>query len=232
LIGGISLVVGLFVAGAVTQQSVFYFISFVPTAILLLMLPLLVQADFTPYTAGANDNATGAALVLALAERLSRTPLANTEVWAVNTGCEEVGCYGADAFVRAHKEQLDGARFIVVDSVGGPGSGPCYITREGMTKRYHSDPGLVALAQDVAARRPDLGAYSKTMSMGYTEGGIGIKHGLPAVTFVNLRRDGVLPYWHRPDDIAENVDADVLARTEEFVWGLLQSIDAGGSPTP
>jgi len=225
--GGMAVLGGLFVAGAVTQESVLYFVSLAPTAVLLLVLPLLVEADFTPYTAGANDNASGAAVVLALAERLKEAPLRNTEVWTVHSGCEEVGCYGADAFLREHRERLDGACFIAIDSVGGPGSGPCYITCEGMTRRYHSDPGLVALAEGVAARRPELGAYPKVMSIAYTEGAIGIKHGLPSITFVNLRPDGVLPYWHRPDDTVVNIDADVLARSEEFVWELLQGIDAG-----
>ncbi len=110
--------------------------------------------------------------------------------------------------------------------MGGPGSGPCYITHEGMTKRYHSDPGLVALAEGIAARRPELGAYGKAMPTGYTEGAIGIKQGLPTITFVNFRPDGVLPYWHRLDDTVENIDADVLARSEEFIWELLQGIDA------
>jgi hypothetical protein len=225
--GGMALLGGLFVAGAVWQEPVLYYVSLAPTAILLLVLPLFVQSDFTPYTPGANDNASGAALVLSLADRLSAAPLTNTEVWTVHTGCEEVGCYGADAFVRGHRERLDGACFISLDTVGGPGSGPCYITREGMTRRYHSDPGLITLAEGIAARRPQLGAYPRVMSIAYTEGAIGIKHGLPSITFVNFRPDGVLPYWHRPDDTVENIDPDVLARSEEFLWELLQEIDKG-----
>jgi hypothetical protein len=224
--GAMAILGALFIAGAVTRESALYYASLAPTALLLLILPLLVQADFTPYTHGANDNASGAAVVLSLAQRLSAAPLANTEVWTLHSGCEEVGCYGADAFLREYRERLDGASFISLDSVGGPGSGPCFITREGMVRRYHSDPGLIALAKDIAARRPELGAYAMVMSTAYTEGAIGIKHGLPSITFVNLRPDGVLPYWHRPDDIAQNVDADVLARSEEFVWELLQRIDA------
>lgn len=225
--GGMAVLGAVFVAGAVTQEPALYYASLAPTVVLLLILPLLVQSDFTPYTAGANDNASGAAVVLSLAERLSAAPLTNTEVWTVHTGCEEVGCYGAVAFLREHRQRLDGACFISLDSVGGPGSGPCYITREGMVRRYHSHPDLIALADEIAAQRRDLGAYSKVMSIAYTEGAIGIKHGLPSITFVNFRPDGVLPYWHRPDDTAENIDADVLARSEEFVWELLQRIDAG-----
>lgn len=43
---------------------------------------------------------------------------------------------------------------------------------------------------------------------------------------MNLTPEGVLPYWHRRDDVFENVDPDVLARTEEFLWELLQRLDA------
>lgn len=216
----------LYIAGSILQSDIIYLISLAPAVLLILHLIMTVQADMTPYAPGANDNASGAAIVLTLAERLKDEPLANTEVWTVNLGCEEVGCYGAIAFLREHREELGDACFIALDSVAGPGSGPCYITREGMTRPYRSDPGLVALAGQIAADRPELGAYSSTLPFGFTEGAIAIKNGLPSLTFVNLRPDGVLPYWHRPDDIFDNVDADVLARTQAFVWELLQRIDS------
>jgi hypothetical protein len=216
----------LYIAGSIVQNDIIYLVSLAPAAILVLDLIMTVQPDMTPYTPGANDNASGAALVLTLAERLKEEPLANTEIWIVNSGCEEVGCYGAASFLREHREELKGAYFIALDSVAGPGSGPCYITREGMTLPYRSDPALVALADQIAADRPELGAYSNVMALGFTEGAIGIKNGMPSLTFVNLRPDSVLPYWHRPDDVFENVDAEVLARTQTFVWELLQRIDS------
>ncbi len=216
----------LYLIGAVIQDNLLYIISMVPAAFLVLVLLMTLQADATPYTAGANDNATGAAVVLALAEQLQKEPLANTEVWLLNSGCEEVGCYGAAAFVREHREELREAYFIALDSVGGPGTGPCYITREGMTKPYRSDPGLLALCDRIAADRPELGAHPHVMSLGFTEGAIGIKNGLRTLTFVNLTPEDILPYWHRPDDVFENVDPDVLARTQEFLWELLQRLDA------
>jgi len=220
----------LYIAGSITENNVIYLISLAPAVLLIPDLIMTIQPDATPYTPGANDNASGAALVLSMAERLKEEPLASTEVWVVNNGCEEVGCYGAAAFLREHREKLKEAYLIALDSVAGPGSGPCYIAREGMTRLYRSDPGLMALADQIAADRPELGAYSKAMPFGFTDGAIGIKNGMPTLTFVNLRPDSVLPYWHRPDDVFENVDADVLARTEAFVWELLQRIDSNLPP--
>ena len=216
----------LYLAGAVIQEDILYLISLAPAFVLVILLVMTIQADMTPYTHGANDNATGAAVVLALAERLKNEPLANTEVWALNSGCEEVGLYGAAAFLREHREELRDAYFIPLDSVGGPGTGPCFITREGMIKPYRSDPILLALCREIAAQRPELGAYPSVMKLGFTEGAIGVKNGLRTLTFVNLTPAGELPHWHQPSDVFENVDPDVLSRTGEFLWELLQRIDS------
>jgi hypothetical protein len=216
----------LYVAGAIIQADALYPISLAPAIVLLILLVITIQADMTPYTHGANDNASGAAVVLALAERLKDEPLANTEVWALNSGCEEVGLYGVAAFLREHRQELRDAYFIPLDSVGGPGTGPCFITREGMVKPYRSDAGLLALCREIAAQRPELGAYPGVMKLGFTEGAIGINAGLRTLTFVNLTPAGELPHWHQPSDVFENVDPSVLSRTGEFLWELLQRIDS------
>jgi len=173
----------------------------------------------------ANDNATGAGIVLALAERLRREPLRHTEVWALCTGCEEVGAYGAAAFVRRHRD-LGRPIFIVLDTVGGPGSGPCVLVQETMLVPLRSDPELLALAEEVARSCPELGAYRWPNFRGaYTDGAPAVRAGWRVLTLVNLRPDGVLPHWHQPSDVYENVDPGVVARTEAFVWQLLQAID-------
>ena len=63
------------------------------------------------------------------------------------------------------------------------------------------------------------------MKGAYTDSAIGIKAGLRCLTFVNYRQDGPIPDWHQPTDVIENVDWDVVQRTEAFVWLLMQSID-------
>ena len=49
---------------------------------------LTMQTDFTPYTEGANDNASGVAVCLEIAGMLKKEPLSGTEVWLVFSGCE------------------------------------------------------------------------------------------------------------------------------------------------
>jgi hypothetical protein len=219
------LLIVLFLLGAAVGGMVWRYLS-LPFGLITLGLFLLTfQADFTPYTAGANDNATGAGIVLSLAERLARAPLKHTAVWAVLSGCEEVGCYGAEAFAAGHRDETGRAAWITLDSVGGVGAGPAYLTQETFLLTAASDRGLLALAGEIVADRPELAAYSHLFRGAYTEGAIAAKHGFRVLTLVSHRRDGVLPEWHRPTDVVANVEAGVVERTEAFVEELLRRID-------
>lgn len=216
---------GLFLIGAATGNPNWGLPALLPGLLLVAVFAMAIQADLTPYTHGANDNATGAGMGLALAERLRWEPLQHTEVWALCTGCEEAGAYGAAAFIQRHRD-LGRPIFIVLDTLGSPGSGPCYLAQETMLLPLRSDPELLALADRIARERPELGAYRWPNFRGaYTDGAPAVRAGWRVLTFVNLRPDGVLPHWHQPSDVYENVDPEVVARTEAFVWELLQAID-------
>ena len=53
----------------------------IPTALSAILLgAICIEADLTPFTAGANDNATAAGMVLTLAEHFGQHPLQNTRV--------------------------------------------------------------------------------------------------------------------------------------------------------
>lgn len=217
----------LFAAAAVAPGPLWRWLS-LPFALLVAGVFLLtLQADFSPYTAGANDNATGAGVVLSLATRLQAEPLAHTAVWAVLSGCEEVGCYGADAFAAAHRAELGDAAWVAIDSVGGAGADPSYLATETFLLTVRSDPGLVALFERVCARRPELKGHPSQMRGAYTEGAIGAKHGFRVLTLIGHRRDGALPEWHRPTDVLDRVDAGLVERTESLLWELLREIDRG-----
>lgn len=199
---------------------------------MILSIPVLVlflmafTADFTPYTSGANDNATGAAMTMGLAERATNEPLQNSRVWAVNVGCEEVGAYGSAAWLDSHLDEIGDAVYLTLDNIGGPGAGPCYLTKETLIFPFVYDPELIALADRLAEENPDLKAYSAEQKAAYTDGAIGIKAGLSCLTFVGYTPEGVIPHWHQQSDVFENVDWDVMERTLKFVWLLLQAVDA------
>jgi hypothetical protein len=215
----------LFVRSVAVQTSGAYLIGLIPATVLLLVCAVMAQSDFSPYTAGANDNASGAGLLPAIAADLRTTPLAQTEVWLVATGCEEVGCVGARAFYDIHRHELRDADVIVVDGIGG--SGPCYVSAEGMPLPRRYDAHLLALAGDIASERPELGAYSGRLAMGYSEGLPALQRGLRALTVWGLTKDGDMPHWHQASDTIENIDRDALARNFAFIRGLIERIDLG-----
>ena len=216
----ILLIIGLFDPG-----SLWRFLSIPFLVIFAAFFAITIQADFTPYAPGANDNASGAAIVLHLAERLKAEPLTQTAVWAVLDGCEEVGCYGAEAFAKVHQDELQEIIWIAVDNVGGRDTVPHYLTQETFFLSTRSDPGLVALAGIVASKHPKLEATPHHFRGAFTNGVIGGKYGFRVLTLLSFRTDGGLPEWHRPTDVIENVDPDVIRKNETFLWELLHEID-------
>ncbi len=194
-------------------------------------LSMSLQAETTPHTPGANDNGSGVATVLALAERLVEEPLPHTEVWIVLTGCEEVAAYGIDAFIKAHGEELRDAYFINVDMVGV--GVPAILTREGLIKSYHPDPGLLRTALEIAAEHPEWSGGPHPAGA-YTDAGVLIKHGFRALTI-----DSVVPpthparpymgYWHQMRDTFAKVERECMAKVHAFVWELLRRVDQAGA---
>ena len=221
------LLLGLYFSSLISDWFVIPLLSLVFSVPIILLFLIAISADRTDYSPGANDNATGTAIVMGLAERALKTPLQNIELWAINSGCEEVGAYGAEAWTRQHVHEVEGAIFLTIDNVGGKDTSPCYLTKETLIFPFTSDPTLVDLANLIAAENPEIGARSHEMKDAYTEGSIGIKAGLRCLTFVNYTPDGAIPDWHQPSDVFDNVDWEVVQRTEEFVWRLIQKVDAG-----
>jgi hypothetical protein len=215
----------LYLLGALTGWPLFYTLSWGLAGLALIVLLLCLQADLTPYTQGANDNASAVGVNLSLAERLVKEPLQRTEVWILCSGCEEVGCYGMLAFLEAHKGELGRAYFIDLEGVGI--GRLYYASREGMTRAYRSHPELVAIAEKVAARRPELMAGPRVLPAGYTETGVVVKEGLKGITIVALSPQGFLPHWHQPGDTVDKIEEGTLAQAHELVWEMMQEIDGG-----
>ena len=220
------LLIATFALGIALPMPWLRYVAIVPMLVAFGMLTLMLQADFTFYSPGANDNASGVGVVLSLADRLSREPLEHTAVWIVFSGCEEVGCYGAEDFIRRHKTELGHAAWISVDTVGSNGGVPVYLSQETFLSTTKSNPELLELARDVCARRPELGAHEISMKGTYTDGAIGAKHGLRILTFESHRADGTLSDWHRPTDKVENVSAECMQATESLLHEFLRELDA------
>jgi aminopeptidase YwaD len=227
--GACLLLMAAFVARIFLASPILSYAALPLAAVIFALFLLMMQADFTPFAAGANDNATGVGVVLETARNLRSQQLEHTRVWILASGCEEVGCYGADAFAVRHKAELNRPVWVSIDSVGGVGAGVTYLSDETFLLTIRSDPRLLEFAAEIARGNPRYNAYSHPYKGAYTEGAIGGKHGFRVLSFVNCRRDGVLPEWHRPTDTLANIDLSVVENTRLFVDELLRRIDADAS---
>jgi hypothetical protein len=214
----------LFILAAVRPDPLWRLLTLPPGVVALVVFAVTLQPEFTRFVPGANDNASGAAAVLALAARLRAQPLPHTEVWLLNSGAEEVGATGPVRLLERHPE-LRAADWIVLDTIAGPGAGPCVITAEQVLLPLRADSRLLALAQGVAAVRPDLKAYEHYYRGLFSEHSPLVAAGCRSLAMIGFTPQGVLPHWHRPTDTVANIDPGVLERTIEFAWELLAAID-------
>ncbi len=78
-----------------------WYVSIISAVCAILLAAMCIQADLTPFTAGANDNATAVGMVLTLAGQLAARPLENTRVYAVITGLRGSPALRHDRFLPA-----------------------------------------------------------------------------------------------------------------------------------
>jgi hypothetical protein len=223
--------VAMFVWGIFTPDPLPRTLALYLALLVIVGLVFTLQPDFTPFVRGANDNASGAAAVLALAERLKAEPLRQTAVVLLNTGCEEVGCFGIIDFIRRHRDgAAKDARYLVLDNIAGRGSGVNYVLDETLLLPVKSDAGLVALAERVAKANPELGAKPWHYRGLTSELAVATVHGVKALGLLNFDpQTGMPPNFHTARDTLSNIDAAVLERSEQFAWAILREID-GGNP--
>jgi hypothetical protein len=220
----------LFLLGAATRWAWVWPAAAPGAVCALLLLALCLQADRTPFSPGANDNASGAGLVLALAEALRDSPLRHTRVWAVCTGCEEVQHYGAADFFARHRAEFRRPVALVFEMLGC--DGPAWLVREGIVIPFRADPRLVALAEELARAHPEWGAFPARISGGNTEMADALRAGVPAITLMGIGRRGEKPYWHRIDDTPDKMNPAVMERAWAFAWAFVQALDGRAENTP
>lgn len=200
-------------------------VSLALAGIQIFAIALCLQADFTPYSPGANDNASGVAIALAVAERLRRAPLAHTEVHLAFTGSEEVGDYGMAAYLDHPSSGRDrDTIYVVLDEVGlGQVK---YLRSDGLILRHRTHPRALALAREVKQRLPELNIIEGA-GVAYTDALQATKRGLIALTVctVPAPESGMESHWHRMTDRVETLNPDDLAATLQFTWTLLQVVD-------
>jgi len=162
---------------------------------------------------GADDNASGTAAVLAIAETLAKQRMRRNVMFALWSG-EEIGLVGSNAFVTSPPVPMTQvAAYLNFDMVGrmqnnrlaadGVASSPAWSR---MLERAN-----VAAGFDLATN-PD--PYQPTDSSNFNQAG------LPTLFFTT----GSHTDYHRPSDTADKIDYDDLDRIVDFAAAVIQSV--------
>ena len=201
-------------------------VQFVPTALLILALPLLADVRLSRPSPGAADNASGVATALRLAESRGGG-LRHADLWLLFTGAEEAMALGMREWVKRHRAELDRSRtvFLNLDSVA---NGTIrYAAREGPVLATSADAELVAICEEIATGDGDDGRFgARPFVARTTSDALAARaRGYRAIT-VSCR--GALdhqPNQHQPTDTPDRIDPEALERAFAFASAVIRRVD-------
>jgi acetylornithine deacetylase/succinyl-diaminopimelate desuccinylase-like protein len=193
-------------------------LSLTGTALCLVNLLAMVDIGRRRSVPGANDNLSGVAAQLCLAQALHTQPVTGLRLIFLSAGAEEALQEGIRGYARRHFPTL-GPRtwFINLESVGSghlallEGEGPV-IMRDYQTA-----------FKDLAARcaaELTIPLTRGLRSRNSTDSEVPRRHGYPVATIVSLDNDKLIPHYHQDSDIPEHVDlasVDDSARLAEAI---------------
>jgi Zn-dependent M28 family amino/carboxypeptidase len=176
---------------------------------------------------GANDNLSGVATLVALAEMLEREPLADLRVLLVSCGAEETLQDGIRAFVARHRDELDPERtwFVNLDTVGSPhlvmleAEGPVWMEE-------YAGPWLRDLVAD-CAQRLEIPLHRGYRARASTDSVIPSRAGYPTATLVSMTDWRSPANYHLPTDVPANLDYGTVAQATRLVYDVMRRLAAG-----
>jgi len=154
--------------------------QFLPTVLLILLLPALVDVELS----GAGSDAAGAAAA-ATAVRMAgdlEGRLDHFAVWVVLTGANQPSALGMRAWLRRHRNELDRERTAVI-AIGPVGDGAVHWSRrEGAIAPQRSHGDLVRLSREVAEDAGDSDGARGYVAREVTNASRAMARRLPAIT--------------------------------------------------
>jgi hypothetical protein len=209
----------LTIAGAITRRR-----GFSRAALAIGAFGTAIVADVwrSPTVQGANDNLSGVATLVALAEMLDREPIADLRVLLVSCGAEETLQDGIRAFVARHRDELDPERtwFVNLDTVGSPhlvmleAEGPVWMEE-------YAGPWLRDLFAD-CAQRLEIPLHRGYRARASTDSVIPSRAGYPTATLVSMTDWRSPANYHLPSDVPTNLDYGTVAQATRLVYDAMR----------
>jgi Peptidase family M28 len=190
----------------------------------LLGLWLVTDMWRSPTVPGANDNLSGVAALVALAELMREQPVPGLRVWLVSAGAEETLQDGIRAFMQRHRAELDSAStsMLVPDTIGSPrlimceGEGP-------FRMHYYTDPSFRDLVERCArAQGIPLERGFKTRAS--SDAVIPSRAGIPTAMLGSLTEWQAPANYHLMSDVPENLDYGTIADATRLMYAVAQAL--------
>ena len=171
---------------------------------------------------GADDNASGSATVLAIADSLAKQPKRTRNVLVALWSGEEIGLVGSNAFINMPAVPLNQIEaYLNFDMVGRMQDNKLTAQATGTSPMW---PSLLEKANVVAGFDLTLAPdpYQPTDVASFNQAGV------PCLTFTT----GAHPDYHKPSDTPDKIDYEDLDRVADFATTIVRRLmDASEAPT-
>ena len=182
--------------------------------------------DSVPEGPGINDNASGVAAVLEMAEQLAASPPRGARLRLGLWGAEEWGLRGSRAYVRSlsRTERRRIAGYVNLDMVGSPNGAILVYGSRRMREALHRQIGVAAtIAVGGSSDHAPFRAAGIPVGGIYT-GGPEIKRRSEARAFGGKAGEAMDPCYHRACDVAAGVDTRLAARAANATLRVLRGL--------
>jgi Peptidase family M28 len=189
----------------------------------LLALASMVDIGRRPPVPGANDNLSGVAVLVAVAQALRDRPVRGLRVQLVSAGAEEALQEGIRGYARAHFPHLPPERtwFVNVDTVG---SGRLVLLEgEGPLRMHDYEAGFKDLVA-ACAREEGITVLRGLRSHNSTDSAVPRRYGYPVATLVSVDEHRLIPHYHLDTDVPEHVDYACVADAARLVESVAREL--------
>lgn len=197
-----------------------YIIQGIGLTITFLMIVFMLICEISgKYTNGANDNGSGTALAMALANYYINNKNdfpQDVDIVFLFTGSEETGERGMKNFLKRHKKLLnDDTLFIILDNLGA--GNLTYLEGEGMIFYKKAGEILLNVADEMKNQYPN-GLVQRMKNLLLPTDALPVMaNGFNAISFLSMDEKGKLKNYHWYTDTLNNVDTKLLRYEESFL---------------
>ncbi len=201
-------------------NSVSFYVRWGAIGILgLAALTLFVVSSRGEDIRGANNNASGVAALLGIAEKLHRSPVEDSDILLVATGSHEAWMSGMRNFLSSHRFPKGNTYILNIESVG---TGRLhYLKQEGFLYALSASSTMTGLANALSSGRPVRAGKLRAVP---TEAHVPLSLGMKSMTLIALDQSGLPAYWNQIGDRVTEVETTNIAEIIEFSAKFVQEL--------